>query len=54
MDDSNRMDRMHQKANPVISQVTTWIEDGKFSTMNVREDMSQEVKQYLRQKRQLD
>ena len=42
-----------QKADPVISQVTTWIEDGKLSTMKVSEEMSQEVKQYLRQKGQL-
>ena len=42
-----------QKADPVISVVTTWIGDGKLSTMKVSEEMSQEVKQYLRQKGQL-
>ena len=34
-------------------QVTTWIENGKLSTAKVSEEMSQEVKQYLRQKGQL-
>ena len=42
-----------QKADSVISQVTTWIENGKLSTMKISEEMSQEVKQYLRQKGQL-
>ena len=42
-----------KKADPVISQETTWTEDGKFSTMKVSEEISKEVKQYLRQKGQL-
>ena len=42
-----------QKADPVISQVTTSIEDGKLSSLKVSEEISQEVKQYLRQKGQL-
>ena len=33
-----------QKADPGISQVSTWIEDGKLSTMNVSEEMSKEEK----------
>ena len=42
-----------QKADPAINQVITWIKDGKHSTVKVSEEMSQEVKQYLRQKGQL-
>ena len=42
-----------QKADPVIRQVTTWIEDWKLNAMKLSEEMSQEVKQYLRQKGQL-
>ena len=42
-----------QKAGLVICHVTTWIEDGKPGTMKVNEEMSQEVKWYLRQKGQL-
>ena len=38
-----------QKADPAISQVTTWIKCGKFSTTKVSE-MFLELKQYLRQK----
>ena len=33
-----------QKTDPVISQVTTWIENGKLSIEKVSEEMSQRVK----------
>ena len=42
-----------KKPDWAISQVTTWIEDGKLSSLKVSEEMSQEIKQYLRQKGQL-
>ena len=40
-------------ADPAINHVVTWIEDKKLDTVKVDEEMSQELKQYLRQKRQL-
>ena len=42
-----------QKVDPTINQVVTWIEDKKLDTVKVGEEMSQELKQYLRQKEQL-
>ena len=42
-----------QKANPAISQVITWIKAEEVGTVKVSEEMSQEVKPYLRQRGQL-
>ena len=42
-----------QKADLAISQVTTWMEAKELSTVKVSDEMSQDVKQYLRQKGQL-
>ena len=38
-----------QKAVSTINQVITWLEDKKLETVKVGEEMSQELKQYLRQ-----
>ena len=37
-----------QKADPVINQVIIWLEDKRLDTAKVDEEMSQELKQYLR------
>ena len=42
-----------QRVDPAIYQVTTWIEEGKLSTVKISEEISQEVKPYLRHKGQL-
>ena len=42
-----------QKVDPAINQVITWTENGKLDTVKVSDEMSQEVKLYLRQKGQL-
>ena len=42
-----------QKADPAINQVVTWMESKKFDTVKVDEEMSQELKQYLRQQGKL-
>ena len=38
-----------QKADPAINQVVTWMEGMKLDTVKVGDEMSQELKQYLRQ-----
>ena len=38
-----------QKVDPTIHQVITWLEDKRLDTAKVGEEMSQELKQYLRQ-----
>ena len=38
-----------QKADPTINQVVTWMESEKLDTVKVGDEMSQELKQYLRQ-----
>ena len=42
-----------QKVDPAIGQVAAWIESKKVDTVKVVEEMPPELKQYLRQKRQL-
>ena len=42
-----------QKADPAICQVITWIKVEEVGTVKVSEEMSQEVKPYLRQVGQL-
>ena len=41
------------KADPVINQVVIWIESKNLDTVKVGEEMSPELKQYLRQKGEL-
>ena len=41
------------KVDPAINQVVTWIESKKLDTVKVGEEMSPELKQYLRQKGQM-
>ena len=38
-----------QKVDPTINQVVTWMENKKLDTVKVGDEMSQELKQYLRQ-----
>ena len=42
-----------QKADPTINQVVTWMERKKLDTVNMGDDVSQELKQYLRQRGKL-
>ena len=42
-----------EKVDPAINQVITWLDDKRLDTVKVGEEMSQELKQYLRQKGQL-
>ena len=38
-----------QKEDPNINQVATWMESKQLDTVNVGDEMCQELKQYLRQ-----
>ena len=38
-----------QKVDPTINQVVTWMENKKLDTVKVGDEMTQELKQYLRQ-----
>ena len=38
-----------QRTDPTINQVITWLESKKIDSVKVGEEMSQELKQYLRQ-----
>ena len=38
-----------QKADPAINQMVTWIESKMWDAVNVDDEVSQELKQYLRQ-----
>ena len=42
-----------QKADPTINQVITWMENKKLETVKMGEEMSHELKQYLRQRGKL-
>ena len=42
-----------QKVDPTINQVVTWMEIKKLDTVEVGDEMSQELKQYLRQQGKL-
>ena len=42
-----------QKEDPTINQVVTWVESKKLDTVKMGDEMSQELKQYLRQRGKL-